>query len=532
MTQHRAGGLQGRKARVAGLALGFALVTIPAQSVIAQAGDTPAPQLTNGQHHGGTTTATSTPSPGATAHSEHDADSHVDLPQGGEEWTTPDLVAQGALVRVETVATVYVALHHYHVEKYRYDEVSDPQAVASGTFVNSRGLVITSKGGLYDEQEQEQRFGTWGVNQAFKDAKFLKELPDDPFSRTTITAKNKGSLADSPPTDPEINDRLQSCYDWESSHHCAVFVVMHRRVMPSVSQGDDAALEGLPQSDARVAVLSTQPRGVTPLTLQLANPQPGAKYWVVSSRGVNEEPLVGTGTLTDSETSPVPAQDLKKWAKEFGALAEGAPVVSARGDLVAFLGTPEGGDELAAVSSSHISNDLRTFGLTRDSSPVDAQFQDGLELFEADQFAAAVPKLKAAAEATGGQRVAVDLLAQSTEKSGTAQDLSDEAGALTVPDGRTGGWSPLAIGVFAALVILVLAGAMIAVAVARRRRWPAPEAGSPADEPQDRSSTPSTTNDPHPDRSTTVFATGTTDPKVITGEEPTLERPVQPRPDR
>ncbi|MBT0771890.1 zinc-ribbon domain-containing protein [Kineosporia sp. J2-2] len=514
--------------------------------------------------HGGSTSDPS-PSTGGSDGSggtEHDADSHVDLPESGQRWTTPDLVAQGALVRIETVADVYVALHHYHVEKYSYTDVSDPQAVASGAFVNSRGLVITGKGALHDDEEQEERFGTWGVNQAFVQAKFLKELPDDPFGRTTITSKNKGELADSPPTDPEINDRLQSCYDWETSHHCAVFVVMHQRVMPSVQNSDSGTLEGLPQSDSRVAVLSTQPRGIAPLTLQLANPEPGAKYWVVSSRGVNEEPLVGTGTLTDDESAPISDDDLAKWSEEFGVLAEGAPVVSDRGDLVAFLGTAEGSDELAAVSASHMSNDLRTFGLTRDSSPVDAQFQDGLELFEASQFAAAVPKLKAAAEATGGQRVARELLGQAEDRSGTAEDLSDEADALTGTDSEQDGWSPLAIGIFAALIVLVLIGAVVAVAVTRRRSWPNDDA-SPAVGPQpgEANSTgpapassppassgggpgpagadsaepvPAATPHGHGGRPTTLFATGTTDPKVpaaVRGPRPASDLDPQHTPD-
>ncbi|GAB6902890.1 zinc ribbon domain-containing protein [Kineosporia succinea] len=509
------------------------LATVVALMLSSVVGALPAQASTpDGHHHQGTA---GTPSPSATAHTEHDADSHVDLPRGGQEWTTPDLVAQGALVQVETVAEVYVALHHYHVEKYRYRKVEDPQAVSSGTFVNSRGLVITGKGALADDAAQEKRFGTWGVNQAFVDAKFMKEMPADPFARTTITEKNKGTLADSPPTNPEINDRLQSCYAWETSHHCAVFVVMRHRVLPSVTEGENSELEGLPQSDARVAVLSTQPRGIAPLTLQLANPEPGAKYWVIASRGVNEEPAVGTGTLTDSERSPISAADLEKWSKEFGPLAEGAPVVSERGDLVAFLGTPEGSDELGSVSSSHMSNDLRTFGLARDSSPVDAQFHDGLELFEASQFAAAVPKLKAAAEATGGQRVAVDLLARAEERSGTAEDLSDEADVLTPTGDDVAGWSGRAIAVFSALVLAVLIAAMVALALTRRRHGaggeePAedgaetvpPTSPPPGGGTRDRASASS--SDQHP---TTVFAAGTTDPQDP-GEEPTVKRPAPP----
>jgi hypothetical protein len=247
---------------------------------------------------------------------------------------------------------------------------------------------------------------------------------------------------------------------------------MHQRIMPSVQDAKTRNLDGLPLSDSRVAALSTQPRGVTPLTLQLANPEAGTKYWVISSRGVNEKPLVGTGTLTGSELAPISAADLAKWSKQFGELAEGAPVISARGDLVAFLGTSEGSGRLGAVSSSHIANDLRTFGLSRDSSPIDAQFQDGLELFEASQFAAAVPKLKAAVAASGGQRVARQLLAQSEAKSGTAEDLSDEADLLSSPGEQSDGWSTLAIALFSALVILVLIGVGIAIAMARRRSWP------------------------------------------------------------
>ncbi|GAB3268399.1 zinc ribbon domain-containing protein [Kineosporia babensis] len=505
-----------------------------------------------GGHDGHSGGGNPSPSAGSSpTASEHDADAHVDLPQGNQEWSTPDLIAQGALVRVETVADVYVALHHFHVENYGYPEVGDPQAVASGAFVNAQGLVITSKGALYDDEKQIERFATWGINKAFVDAKFLKELPDDPFARTTITGATKGELADTPPTDPAMNDRLQDCYDWKTSHHCAVFVVMHQKIVPSVQDKGSAELEGLAQSDARVAAVSTQPRGITPLTLQLANPEPGAKYWVVSSRGVNEEPLVGTGTLTDSEQDPISAADLAKWDKEFGDLAEGAPVVSARGDLVAFLGTAAGSDELAAVSASHISNDLRTFGLTRDSSPVDAQFQDGLELFEAAQFAAAVPKLEVAVQESGGQRVARDLLARAEQKAGSAEDLSDEADVLAVTD-QDEGWSGLAIAVFSALVILVLIGVGIAVAMSRRHDEGGPEnqgdeeadPGTPTGGPTSSSSNPSqatnptsqptnpsqATNPGQATNSTALFATGTTD--VKSGEEPTLKRgePNQPQP--
>jgi hypothetical protein len=487
----------GRGPAALALTLGLLLATGTAQSATAStfgpeetaatphlalpAGNTP----TGGHDHGGGSNATPTPGTSPSPGAEHNADSHVDLPEGGQEWTLPNLVAEGALVRVETVADVYVALHHYHVENYPYRGISDPEAVASGSFVNARGLVVTSKGALHDDAEQERRFGTYGVNRAFVQAGFLKQLPKDPFSRTTITSRNKGPLADSPPTNPLINDRLQSCYNWETSHHCAVFVVMHQRIVPSVQDPKTRNLEGLPLSDTRVAAVSTQPRGVTPLTLQLANPEPGTKYWVVSSRGVNEKPLVGTGTLTDSEQDPISDADLAKWSKQFGVLAEGSPVISARGDLVAFLGTAAGSGRLGAVSSSHIANDLRTFGLTRDSSPIDAQFQDGLQLFEASQFAAAVPKLKAAVTATGGQRVARQLLAQSEQKSGTAEDLSDEADLLSVPNQKSDGWSTLAIALFSALVILVLIGVGIAIAMARRRSWPDGEddEAEPADGP-------------------------------------------------
>jgi len=408
----------------------------------------------------------------------------TDLSGSDEEWTTPDLVAQAALVQVQTMADVYVAVHHFKVAQYSYT-VTDPQAVATGTFLDSHGLAVTGGAALHDDATQEERFATWGINQAFVDAGFMSEMPDDPFERTTITAQNKGPLADTPPTDPAINDRLQDCYKGENSYHCAVFVVMRQRVVSSVQDKDSRAMSAMPQSGGRTAMLSTQPQGITPLTLQLADPQPGEKYWVLATQGVNKEPLIATGTLTDSADEPLEQSDLTTWAQQFGSAAEGAAVISRNGDLIAVLTTATTGDTsdddsgsagtdtdgaLHAVPAAEISTELRDLGLTHNSSAVDAQFQDGLELFEASQFAAAVPKLKAAAEASGGQLVVRDLLTQAQEQSGTAQDLSDEADALSDTQQDQGGWSSAAVVTFTALVVLVLLGAGIALAMTRPGR--------------------------------------------------------------
>lgn len=474
-----------------------------------------------------------------------------DLTGSDQEWTTPDLVGQAALVRVETMADIYVAVHHFRVQRFSYT-VTDPQATATGTYLDAHGLVVTGRAALHEDDDQEARFATYGINRAFVDAGFLAELPDDPFEPTTITAENKGPLADTPPTDPPADDRLQDCYDQENSYHCAVFVVMRQRVVAGVQDRDRRASDALVRSDDSMAVLSTQPQGLTPLTLQLADPQPGAKYWVLSTRGADQEPLIETGTLTGSTSEPLSQADLTAWSQKFGALAEGAAVISERGDLVAVL-TGSGGTGLQAVTAAHIADGLRDFGLTRNSSPVDAQFQDGLELFEASQFAAAVPKLEAAAQASGGQRVVVDLLAQAQELAGTAQDLSDEAGLVTTSEQDRGGWSANAVVAFTGLVVLVLLGAGVALALTHDRDTPerdggpaGPDPAAPASGSSPGSAVPGTTTEPssttatpagpepglrQPDRSTgetstgdtpaariggsgrtTVFAIGTTDP--------------------
>ncbi len=440
--------------RSATLVAGFALLTLVAGRTPAQAMQMPMPSGSDD----------SAPAHSDAAH--HDEGAVASAGTGtSHQWRHPDQVAGATLVRVVRSAHVFVAVHASHLKHFEFD-VQDGPSTTMGFMVNPRGAVLTNSAALTVSDAQNDRYAVWAVNQGVKRMGFGLS-PGGDFARRQITSMPK----DQQITLDDMKMRLQNCYGWRTSLHCAVLIQPKITILPFTTSADDKGYSAVTVwDDAQVAVLTTSDTS-TPLTAQLADGKAGSEYWALT--GASAKGGSPTGTLTKDAQKPLSDADLKKLWQDHGMAGAGAPLISRTGDVIGMLGLK--GDGLEVIPASHLNGDSQDAVITMGSGPLDTQFRDGMKYFESSQFRAAHSILGPVVKASGNELIAATLDAEAKSKQDTAADLTDAANNHMDMSG-TSGSSRTWLWAVAGIVLLIVAGAFVLY-------WRRRTAGDGADHP-------------------------------------------------
>lgn len=381
------------------------------------------------------------------------------------------VLASPAVVFIDTSVTVRIQLTFQSDETISglrrvTDRYAFGYATGSGFVVSPDGVVVTAS---HVVEPDEQRLRNFAANRLILDA--FGYGYDDPFAQYRITDWGR------------LNTLLQQCYrgvacDFQIGTDVTVFTALDvaQTELPEGAPARVLASTGFENTDVAVLKVNASGLPTVPLAETAADVAPGDEVTVLGFPGSSRDALetgVTQPTKIFGRVSDIRDQGTSRLI-ELDADTEpgmsGGPVIGADGRVLGLdsFGLVQRTGE-SALKYLRTVDDIRAAladaGVRASRGPVDAAFEEAMELFWGRHYSAAVPAFQRVLSLYDGHPLAKEYLAEAQAKAGTAADVPVEEPSRGLPV-----WA-----VAAAAGVLLVAG-LGAVLLHGRRRRAAPQA--------------------------------------------------------